>query len=351
MKDFKEVLYESLLFSFGKILAEYNAFAQGTVLKDAGKEIIEYLNRNGYPFAETGTLDDVQHLVEFFAKNGFAQVEVSPAEYGSVFKWVNLYGIQAYSELQKVTENPFLSCPLNACIYYIAGKHGKTLQLHSKSFDLDTGVAYSQEEIIDEKVISGEGFDSLVIENNRLLKIAEKHETALKEALNQVNILASTDHLTGLKNRRQFLHLAEQEFRVAHRYQRNLSAIMVDIDQFKPINDTYGHAIGDEVLKKVAECCEETMRKVDILGRYGGDEFALVLPESDVSSAYQAAERLRNSMSMKSVPAEIGPVCVTLSLGIAAMSDEHTSLSSLLIDADKALYIAKNKGGNQVHCL
>jgi|GEM_PF-3036112 len=348
MRDFREVLYESLLFSFGKVLAEYNVFAQDTVLKEIGREIIEYLSRNDFPFSETGTLEDVSRLVEFFARNGFARVKVTEAERGSLFKWDNLYGIQAYSELQAITENPFLSCPLNACIHYIAGKHGKTLRLHSKSFNLETGVAYSQEEFVDSATEVGEGFDSLVIENRRLLNISEKHETALRKALEEVQRLASTDHLTGLKNRRQLLLLAEQEFQGARRFHRNLSAIMLDVDHFKPINDTYGHAAGDGVLKMVARCCTSTMRKVDVIGRYGGDEFVIVLPESDLHSARLAAERLGESISSKPVETNAGAVNITVSLGVATLSEEHSTLNSLLIAADSALYVAKKNGGNQV---
>ena len=351
VKDFKEVLYESLLFSFGKILANYNAFAQDTVLSEAGKEILDYLGRNGYDFKEEGTLDDVPRLIEFFSGNGFAEVEVSSSERCSDFKWGNLYGIQAYAELQAVTENPFLSCPLNACVHHIAGKYGKALHLHSKSFDLEAGVAYSREELVDSESVNEEGFDSLIIENRRLLQISENHEAALREALEEVNRLASTDHLTGLKNRRQFLHLAEQEFKGTLRFNRPMSAIMLDVDHFKPINDTFGHAEGDAVLQKIARCCTDTMRRVDIIGRYGGDEFAIILPESGLSSAIFAAERLRKVITEECAEViERGTGGVTVSLGVASLEDDHVSISDLLVAADNALYAAKRKGGNQVCC-
>ncbi|RKZ09084.1 hypothetical protein DRQ25_07465 [Candidatus Fermentibacteria bacterium] len=348
MRDFKEVLYESLLYSFGKILAEYNAFAQDTVLKGVGREIIEYLDRNGFEFKEKGSLEDLPELIKLFTTNGFAEIEVTAAEKGDTYKWNNLYGLQAYSELQEIAENPFLSCPLNACLTYIAGKHGKSLRLHSKSFDMNAGVAYSQEEIVNADMVSEDGFDPLVIENRRLLKISERNELALRNALGQVQLMASTDYLTGLNNRRHFFELAEQEIQGAHRYKRFISAIMLDVDNFKKINDTYGHTIGDQVLKDVAECCRQTMRKVDVLGRYGGEEFAVLLPESDLSAACRAAERLRQRIALNVIDTESGTVRVTASFGVATLGDDRSTLGALLIGADRALYAAKRNGRNQV---
>ena len=350
MRDFKEVLYESLLYSFGKILAEYNVFAQETVLKGIGREIIEYLNRNGFGFSETGSTEDIPKLIDLFTKNGFADLEVTAAVKGENYKWSNLYGIQAYSDLQEIAENPFLSCPLNACIIYIAGKYGKTLLLHSKSFDLKTGIGYSQEEVVNEVIEDESGFDSLVIENRRLLKISERNELALREALDQVQRLASIDFLTGLNNRRHFFELAEQAIQGAHRYQHSLSAIMLDLDNFKHVNDSYGHATGDQVLKAVADRCRQTMRRVDVLGRYGGEEFAILLPESDLDAADMAAERLRQSITGNSIGTESGPVSITASLGVATLDAEHSTLGALLISADQALYTAKRNGRNRVCC-
>lgn len=189
MNDFKETLYESVLYSFGKILSEYDVFAQDTILKGIGKEIIEYLKRHDFEFEETGSIEDISALVNMFVKNGFSDLETSPADKGEVFKWKNLYGIGAYAELHKITDNPFLSCPLNACIYHIADKYGKRLKLHSKSFDLAAGLAESQDEIVDQEDENIEGFNPLIIENKRLFELAEQRNRELTKALEEVKQL------------------------------------------------------------------------------------------------------------------------------------------------------------------
>jgi diguanylate cyclase (GGDEF)-like protein len=348
MKDFKEVLYESLLYGFGKILAGYNTFAQESVLREVGREIIDYLNRNGFRFEETNSLNDIRRLIRMFTDHGFADLDVLPAEQGDLFKWSNLYGIQAYSELQEITENPFLSCPLNACLYTLAGKRGKTLKLHSKSFDLDAGIAYSQEEIVDAQQNNEEGFDSLVIENRRLLKIREEHEEALRNALAEVQRLASTDPLTELPNRRRFFELANLELQRVLRHGRSLAAIMLDIDWFKGVNDSFGHAAGDQVLSTVAKHCRETVRQIDVLGRIGGEEFAILLPETNLDSACRVAERLRRIIAGTPVETESGSVDITASFGVMTLDDTHATLDTLLAGADKALYQAKRDGRNRV---
>ncbi|MDH4232926.1 MAG: hypothetical protein OEW04_12970 [Nitrospirota bacterium] len=190
MKDFKQALYESLLVSFGKVLSNYNAFAQGTVLHDVGKEIIDYLNKNGYEFDETDTLDDVGRLIDLFVKNGFAdKLEVFPADKGHKYIWHNVYGLDAYRELQKYSDNPFLSCPLNASVFYLAGKHNKTLVLHKEFFDTAKKIVESQEELVDKTVDDRKGLDPLVIENARLLKLAEERERELKKSQEEIKRL------------------------------------------------------------------------------------------------------------------------------------------------------------------
>lgn len=183
-----------------------------------------------------------------------------------------------------------------------------------------------------------------------LFRNLKQSETALRQALEEVQKLAVTDPLTGLNNRRYFFELAEHEFQHARRYQRNLSTIMLDLDNFKNINDTYGHVVGDKVLQEVADCCRQETRKVDVVARYGGEEFIFILPEIDQDGAAQVADRLRQSIASKCVTTQAGDASVTGSLGIATLNEEHATLESLLIAADFALYQAKDGGGNRIHC-
>ena len=176
----------------------------------------------------------------------------------------------------------------------------------------------------------------------------KRNEKELQKALKQVQRLAITDPLTGLFNQRHFTTVAEAEVQRTCRYERPLSAIMLDIDHFKRVNDTYGHTIGDHLLQEVAESCRRELRNVDLVGRYGGDEFAILLPESDLAVARRVAERLRMAIARRKLHTAKGQATVTVSLGIAAVDCEDTALETLLSRADKALYVAKRKGRNQV---
>jgi diguanylate cyclase (GGDEF)-like protein len=162
---------------------------------------------------------------------------------------------------------------------------------------------------------------------------------------------AHFDYLTGIYNRGHFMELAEQELSRAVRYGKELAVFMLDLDNFKQINDRYGHKVGDAVLKKFALVCQATLRTVDILGRMGGEEFAILLPETDKAMAAEVAERLRASIASALVPLEAGlPVRFTVSIGVAAMLSRDDNIDLLLSAADQALYQAKNSGRNKV-CL
>ncbi len=164
----------------------------------------------------------------------------------------------------------------------------------------------------------------------------------------EVQQLASTDGLTGLHNRRHFMELAKREFGRARRYRRPLTAIMLDIDHFKQVNDTYGHAVGDKALKIVSERCRKTVRDIDILGRYGGDEFAALLLETDLDGARIVAERLCQCVAETPINTDSGTITITISVGVAILDKTCTGLDMLLVRADQALYVAKQAGGNRI---
>jgi diguanylate cyclase (GGDEF)-like protein len=166
--------------------------------------------------------------------------------------------------------------------------------------------------------------------------------------LAEVRRLARTDPLTGLFNRRFFFELAEKEFSRSSRYHRQLSALILDIDHFKQFNDRYGHLVGDQVLKGVADLMTSALRKVDILGRYGGEEFAILLPETDGKMACKFAERLLSKVANVPIPTDAGELSVQLSIGVAGYEPGTASLHDLVNKADQAMYLAKEGGRNRV---
>lgn len=161
--------------------------------------------------------------------------------------------------------------------------------------------------------------------------------------------LATIDPLTGLYNRRAFFELAQREFDRSGRYAHPLSVVMLDIDQFKRVNDTYGHRVGDQVLQTVAHQCRATLRTLDIIGRYGGEEIIMLLPETDQPGGYQVTERLRQTLAQTVIATPDGDVWITVSLGVATIvTTGMVTLEGLIDQADKALYRAKQAGRNRV---
>ncbi|MDA8125408.1 MAG: diguanylate cyclase [Deltaproteobacteria bacterium] len=172
---------------------------------------------------------------------------------------------------------------------------------------------------------------------------------------NQIEQIAVTDELTGLFNRRGFFHLGEREFERALRFKRSLAVLMFDIDHFKQVNDTYGHGVGDQVLRELADCFRQNIRGIDVAGRYGGEEFVLILPETQLPKAVQIAERLRRSianLSVLSSPANGNAPSVvlkiTVSIGISVLQPNDPNLKTLVDRADHAQYQAKHAGRNRV---
>ena len=187
------------------------------------------------------------------------------------------------------------------------------------------------------------------------LLVAVSHQVALAmqrarllEKARQLEKWAVTDSLTGLCNRRQIINLAELEFQRAQSLKRPLSLMMVDLDLFKQVNDTYGHPTGDAVLKAAALRFKCQLRSIDTIGRYGGDEFMVLLVDGGLESARTIAERLRMSVAGAPFETELGLVSLTVSIGIAALAEDCDRLDALIGQADGALYAAKRGGRNRV---
>jgi len=170
---------------------------------------------------------------------------------------------------------------------------------------------------------------------------------ALADANAKLQTLSREDGLTGLFNRGYWQECLEREF---HRFMRSheaCSLIMLDIDHFKAVNDTYGHPGGDEVIRKVAALLDRHARKTDIVGRYGGEEFGLILPHTSASQAEIFAERLRGATEMLDVEFEQQVINVTVSLGIAELQPDTQDTEQWVTQADEALYVSKQNGRNQ----
>ncbi len=160
---------------------------------------------------------------------------------------------------------------------------------------------------------------------------------------------ARIDYLTGIANRRYFIEQGEAELARSDRYGNQLSVFMLDLDHFKAVNDQHGHSVGDQVLQKLGSIFMETLREIDIPGRLGGEEFAVLLPETDADRAMDVAERLRSVIADTPIHLDSGRVLhFTASIGIATLNGRKTSIGALLSMADKALYQAKQSGRNKV---
>ena len=183
----------------------------------------------------------------------------------------------------------------------------------------------------------------------RLERREHEAQVAQQQLLAEVQHMATTDWLTSLYNRRHFFRLGEDEIERARRYVHPISVIMIDIDHFKSINDTHGHSVGDQVLCAIAKRMTNGLRKSDIAGRYGGEEFAMVLPETDVGAATTiVAERMRESVCGRPVDTAEGPLMVTVSIGVAGVDQGKENLLDALTRADQGLYAAKRSGRNRV---
>ncbi|HEY6096025.1 MAG TPA: diguanylate cyclase [Gallionellaceae bacterium] len=173
--------------------------------------------------------------------------------------------------------------------------------------------------------------------------------TERRTLLERLELQAHQDYLTGLSNRRHFMEQGELELARVQRYGEALSVFMIDIDHFKNINDTHGHKAGDIVLQKLSHVLRETLRAIDIIGRMGGEEFAVLLPETALAEAAEIAERLREEIALADVVLKTGlPLHFTVSIGVATLKEGEVNLDILLNLADVALYRAKESGRNKV---
>lgn len=215
------------------------------------------------------------------------------------------------------------------------------MQRHLKPLVIATGQ-------LRKMVFEGAPLHELTVERNDeigdLFQSFNKLQTEVRLSHEALETQARKDFLTGLSNRRYFIEQAEAALAISERYARPLSVFMLDIDHFKKINDTYGHQVGDEVLRHLSEIMQEALREVDIIGRLGGEEFAVLLPETTLDNAMKAAERLREKVNLGAVLLTSGlPLHFTVSIGVAVLNSKGLNIDTLLNFADEALYEAKRE--------
>ena len=255
--------------------------------------------------------------------------------------------------LKKLTSGKFSVCLLDYRLD--ANKDGLQLLRAAREEGNTTPVIFLTAETdpaLDEAALQVGAMDFLVKSEftPRMLARSVRYAHKMGSILDQLRLLATHDPLTGLKNRREFERLLADEWQRSARFQRTFALAVVDIDHFKKINDTHGHAAGDIVLRHVASLLGGQLRTVDHLARVGGEEFAIIMVETSRDEAVQSIQRLLVLLgeSPCSLPGLAEPVLVTLSAGLAMMPDDAESIPELFEAADKALYTAKRTGRNRL---
>jgi diguanylate cyclase (GGDEF)-like protein len=208
-----------------------------------------------------------------------------------------------------------------------------------------------QKKIAQEVQPDNELYEELSRMNNELINLHRqlaKKNMEQERLISEIKELSVTDPLTNILNRRGFFYRADQEWSHAQRYKRPITAIMFDIDFFKLFNDAYGHEAGDSILVEVAHRCQSRLRTVDILARFGGDEFCALLPETDAKMGAIAAAGILDTIR-NSIDTDFDRLCATASIGVADNQNGVNNLDDILRNADMAMYEAKRAGRNQVH--
>jgi diguanylate cyclase (GGDEF)-like protein len=180
--------------------------------------------------------------------------------------------------------------------------------------------------------------------------LSQQFLTGIKRSIlyKKVQELSITDSLTQLFSRRHFLERLKEEFKRSKKFRLNTSFFMIDIDKFKNFNDRYGHLVGDAILRDISRTVKETVRQIDFVGRFGGEEIAVVLAETDRDQARFAAERLRQAIENNVIKVYDEELRVTVSIGVATYPQDADDVDTLIENADKALYVAKQTGRNKV---
>ena len=292
--------------------------------------------------AEVALRRSEENFRNFFEKNSTVMLQVDPV--GGCIIEANAAAAAYYGYPEHTLKGMSLS--------EINDMTAERIEVEGMRALTEEGDAY----LLAHRLASGEVRDvevhlSPIESGGRTLLFCIVHDvTARLKAEGELVTLAQIDMLTGLPNRRHFLENAERELSRTLRYGGGLSVLMMDIDHFKKVNDTYGHHAGDLVLQAVGRLFSEALRDADFVGRMGGEEFAVILPQTGAPAALEVAERLRHRIEMAKIPRPEGkPLQVTLSLGLTTLDGaDSINIDTLISQADSALYEAKRNGRNRV---
>lgn len=359
----------------GVTLAHYDSSLQYTTVADlTNEEAIEITNSRQFSnlLKRSLNLDSLRKDIAL-AVNGDT-ITSKEYEYKGIKKIAALTGMKSIDWVVGITV-PFESLEVmaNHLLYnFIPLIIFVLIFTIASSFYVSRYVARPLERLLQKAVLLGSGnynvqavikgsdeiselakaFNSMAVKlkvHNQDLESKVADRTAkLQDALDEIKALSVTDSLTHCYNRRYLDEHIAQEFNHSTRYKRNLSIIMCDIDYFKKVNDTYGHAVGDTVLSEISQILRADIREgIDWLARYGGEEFLIVLPETNIEAATIFAERLRVNIERNSIKIDAHELSITMSFGISTLSENDT-LKALLERADICLYKAKQSGRNKV---
>lgn len=268
---------------------------------------------------------------------------------------------QAYSDMKSIILNELIEEKCYAvtrkrgsiCDDCIVAKTFRSGDPAAKEKQVATGPG-GQEwiEIYTYPILNQEGIVTHVIEYIRNITDRKRAENESQRFIKELETLSSEDSLTGLLNRRMIFERLRHEIERVRRYKAELSLIFCDLDSFKEINDTYGHQAGDDVLRIIADILKGAVRTSDVVGRYGGDEFLLVLPQTSLKGAQELAERIRVSVQDAKFEMPGGKTAhTTMSIGVAFYDGTETDIDALIGRIDTALYVSKRSGKNQVYSL
>ncbi|WP_295021403.1 GGDEF domain-containing protein [Sulfurimonas sp.] len=176
----------------------------------------------------------------------------------------------------------------------------------------------------------------------------ERLERLVKERTHEIELLSKTDALTGIWNRGYLEEMMDMKFKYARRYESTMAILVIDLDYFKKVNDTYGHLGGDEVLRQVSRCLSGCLRETDFIGRYGGEEIVVILSETTIEQTLEIANKLCSTVAAKPIKFGEMLIPVTVSIGVSIIRNEHEHYEDIFSEADEALYVSKSNGRNRV---